>query len=898
MFQKFVELYGEGDLVNAEKKLLLVLDSKIPLNEDILIAVYNNLGATYTLLGRYKEALDYYSMAETLAKNDQNDLLTLGDIYINKAIIYGNQKSYTSSIEYFEKGIRIYLDAINPDKRIFYRISTAYLNIGIIYYETRDYQTALKYLKRSYEIKQTYYLSESVFVLLNIAKTYVKLKSYREADKYFQRSIESCNKEFGTNYFRLAEAFFGYGQFLQTIGRNAESQKAFKNALYICLKNYGEKHTFSSLAYKHLGDNYLNRNNYDSALFYYQKSLIAVVKDFNNPDIFSNPSVDSSLFDIRLLDNLKSKAKALELLAQQQNGSVAKLRTMNASLETIELALKLIDIIRSNYMSEESRIYLAENEKETYVFATHIAAGVYSLTNVDSLVYKIYRIAQRAKAAVLRNEITGNELLYSSAIPDSLRESQTDLSSNIAAYNKLILEESRKTKPDSVRIALWKDALFDMNREKEQVAQQISIVFPQYYDLIRKTDPVSPQNIQRQLKKDETIVDYLLSNNYSNGKRKLYIFLLTRDKLVFHESDLDSMFIKYAQLLRNTFNPALSGTGKKEKFINYATALNYMYLNLISPVEGLFRGKRLIIIPDEEIGWLPFDAFLKSKPLADKSDFEGLHFLINDYTFSYGYSSSLIFGSGKSLTGGAEVISFSPSYGGKTSSFTSPVSLGGSMSEIESVSKLFKGKKFEGDKATKANFTEVMRDPAIFHLAMHSMSDSLNSRYSYMLFESHDKQQEGSRLYNYEISLKRLRSPMVVLSACNSGTGTLYSGEGLMSLARGFMLAGASSVIKTAWEVNDEASSEIITRFYYHLSKGKQKNDALRLAKLEYLKKSSPAFTNPYYWAAYEVLGDNTPVVRNNTLLLITGIVIIVILTCGGLVFYFKRRSIFSEPSR
>ncbi len=73
---------------------------------------------------------------------------------------------------------------------------------------------------------------------------------------------------------------------------------------------------------------------------------------------------------------------------------------------------------------------------------------------------------------------------------------------------------------------------------------------------------------------------------------------------------------------------------------------------------------------------------------------------------------------------------------------------------------------------------------------------------------------DDGKLYNYEISLSRLRSPMVVLSACNSGTGTLYHGEGLMSLARGFILAGASSVIRTAWEVNDEVSADIISRFY------------------------------------------------------------------------------------
>jgi CHAT domain-containing protein len=138
---------------------------------------------------------------------------------------------------------------------------------------------------------------------------------------------------------------------------------------------------------------------------------------------------------------------------------------------------------------------------------------------------------------------------------------------------------------------------------------------------------------------------------------------------------------------------------------------------------------------------------------------------------------------------------------------------------------------------------------------------------------------------------------MIVLSACNSGTGTLYYGEGLMSLARGFTLAGASSVIKTAWEINDESSASIIKRFYYHLSNGKEKNEAMHLSKLEYLKKSPPSLKNPYYWAAYEVLGDNTPVVRKNSVTLI--VVILVLIVSAGLVLsYFRARRIFAERSR
>jgi CHAT domain-containing protein len=541
-------------------------------------------------------------------------------------------------------------------------------------------------------------------------------------------------------------------------------------------------------------------------------------------------------------------------------------------------------------------MYLADNEKETYLSATYLACIIYSATHENSMRDTMYGIAQKAKSAILRNEITGNDLLYSASVPDSLREKQNKLSGSIAAYNNLILEENRKINPDSIRITLWKDALFDMNREKEKVSENIEKIFPQYHDLIRKTEPVSLPTIQKQLKNDETIVDYLLSNKYSGGKRKLYIFLISRHRLEFRENWLDSTFLKNAEILRKTANPSANTEARRNNFKLYTDALYYMYLNLVKPVEDLIKGNKLIIIPDEEIGWLSFDAFLKIKPGSDQVDYEGLHYLVKDYTFSYGYSSSLIFSNNNMVERGAKVFAFSPDYSNTVVSGKALSSLQGAGDEIETVFKRFRGKSFKGEDATKANFMSALRDPAIFHLAMHSMTDSLNSKYSYLMFDTHNLSPEQGKLYNYEISLTRLKSPMVVLSACNSGSGTLYSGEGLMSLARSFTLAGASSVIKTAWEINDEVSAAIIARFYRHLSNGKEKNEAMRLAKLEYLKSSPPAFTGPYFWAAYEVLGDNSPVVQNNTeaVLVIVGLAVIL---AGILFIYFKRRSIASDRS-
>jgi CHAT domain-containing protein len=332
---------------------------------------------------------------------------------------------------------------------------------------------------------------------------------------------------------------------------------------------------------------------------------------------------------------------------------------------------------------------------------------------------------------------------------------------------------------------------------------------------------------------------------------------------------------------------------QNESFKSYTDALWYMFDNLIRPVEDLKVGKRLIIIPDEEIAWLPFDAFLKQKPESDRADYEGLKYLIYDYTFSYGYSSSLIFSNQVRMRTSEAVYTFSPDYSNQNLPGKELDSLNGASKEIESVYKWFGGEKFTGNEATETNFRKAILKPGIFHLAMHSLSDSNDSRYSYLIFDTHADSIEDGSLYNYEISLSRINSPMVVLSACNSGTGTLYHGEGLMSLARGFILAGASSVIKTTWEVNDETSAAIITRFYHYLSRGKQKDEALRFAKLEYIKTQPPVYTNPYYWAAYEVLGDNSPVMKNKyslVLIISAGL----ILVASGSITYFRWRSIAS----
>jgi tetratricopeptide (TPR) repeat protein len=894
LFQRFFDLYSSGDLLNAERALIKFLESKDPLTNEQLSAGYNNLGVVNLTLGNYEKALEYNYKAENYLTKKETNTPGSADIFNNRGRILNIKKSFDQSVGYLEKSIRIYSKLETKDKLVLKNFSYAYINLSIACNETKKYALALQYLQKDIELNSKFNLSDFPLIYFNLAKTYVRMGNSDNAEFFYRKSISSFIKEYNNNYFRLAEVYFDYGLFLRQEGKITYALDAHKKSLAICLKNYGQKHSLVSLSYKHIGDDYISLNMVDSALFFYQKSLIAVDKSFENMDVFTNPSIDSSLFDLRLLDNLKSKAQALLLLAVEQNVPAMKQKTTAGSLEAMNLALNLIDRLRTNYMSEESKIYLAENEKETYLSAINIACNLFKLNQDTATAHQMYIIAQKAKAAILRNDITGNELLYSAGIPDSLRERQKTLTGNIAAYNNLLTEESRKSQPDMTKITLWKDALFDMNREKERVTASIEKVFPRFRDLIRKTEPLSLSYIQKHLGNNETIVDYLLSNKYTEGKRQLFVFLISSGKFDFRELYLDSLFSVNAEIISKTSGPRFAGSGNNE-FGTYCGALNYMYLNLISPVEKLLERKKLIIIPDEEIGWLSFDAFLRKEPGPEQTDFEGLSYLINDYTFSYSYSSSLVFGKTGWNMKKVNVMAFSPEYDNSLTDKNSPAALHGASSEIGTVYTFFSGTRFISENATKSNFLSVLHDSAIFHLAMHSRSDSLNSRYSYLMFQTGNQPDETGKLYNYEISLSRIKSPMVVLSACNSGTGTLLYGEGMMSLARGFILAGASSVIKTAWEINDETSTAIISRFYYHLSKGEEKGIAMRHAKLDYLKNSVPAYANPYYWAAYEVLGDNSPIAPRPVWPLIL-IIVSILIAGGSVVLYFRRRRI--EPAR
>jgi CHAT domain-containing protein len=360
-------------------------------------------------------------------------------------------------------------------------------------------------------------------------------------------------------------------------------------------------------------------------------------------------------------------------------------------------------------------------------------------------------------------------------------------------------------------------------------------------------------------------------------------------------TEVDSLFFQHIGTIENAFSSLGNSQPDLARYRRITNSLHQLYLALIHPPENRLDDKNLVIIPDGELAKIPFDALLTS-PVVNENriNFAALSYLLYQYRISYAYSASLLCRNRGNDFIPKHIYAFAPSYGSGTEDQTRAGfgNLQAIFQEIEGIGKWFSQCQFiSGQQASKRSFRSVSRDNAILHLAMHASVNKDNHNHSYLAFSNQDSMLYDSRLYNYEISLMDIRSPLVVLSACNTGDGAIIRGEGTMSLHRGFLLAGVPSVVHTLWSVEDASSARIMENFYKYLAEGKDKREALHLAKIEYIKTMPPTLVNPYFWSGYALSGDYSQINQPGFFQNIYCITALVLFSVFFMLYFCSRQS-------
>jgi CHAT domain-containing protein len=197
------------------------------------------------------------------------------------------------------------------------------------------------------------------------------------------------------------------------------------------------------------------------------------------------------------------------------------------------------------------------------------------------------------------------------------------------------------------------------------------------------------------------------------------------------------------------------------------------------------------------------------------------------------------------------------------------------------------------DASRKTAMSSDLSNYRIVHFATHSLLNNEHPELSGVVLSLVDQKgspQDGF-LRLHDIYNLKLPVDLVVLSACNTGLGKDVKGEGLIGLTRGFMFAGAKGVVASLWKVDDDATAELMKHFYEGmLRKGLTPSAALREAQLTMRRQKR--WQAPYYWAAFVIQGqyNQNEIMGRRSPIAITAAAAFAAAVCLAAFFFLKRR--------
>ncbi len=870
----------------------IILKEKTLSSTDPQLAIgYINYGRFLNVMGNPNQALDYYSKAEEIYNTNFGlDYFGLAPIYYNKGTLYILLRDLTKALDYHERALSLYLKSTTRNNPI---IADLVLNLGVIYEAKGDFNKAIQYYTESLNDN---FNSESVIKSLrSLARCYFNFSNYKDAEKNYLLSISKAESIYGINHPITAGSYLAYGEFCISKKNYKKAEELLIKAYNIWVENYGNKYTDVSITLIYLGDLYNNMGYPDKALLYYQKALISTTENFNNENVYVNPRLKDLDPEFNKFVILYRKAYILYDIYLDKSRSI---HDLEMSLETSKLAIGLFELILASYKDEGTKLQTNEYVYNIYNLVVLIATDLYGKSNDPKYLNIAFEYSEKGKAAILLSSIRESEAIEFTDIPLVLRQKETELSRDIALYKNFIYDESQKISVDTNKIDKWKKSIFKKTMSYDSLIGSIEKDYPQYYDLKYNFKVVKISDIQSKLKNGELLLEYKIIDSL------LLTFFITSDSIRLHKYILEADFKDKVQNFVSSINQFPIESFDKEDFIEFIYLGNFLYRTLFLPEEHSTKYSRVIIIPDNVLGYLPFEALIKDFKVPERIDFSKLEYVLKSYTVSYSFSSTLLFNYSDRNKYARKILAMAPDYSkifNQTQAslnrsddiFSNLKPLDHSKEEVNNIISIMKGEVLLGEVATELNFKKNAQKYGILHFAMHTLIDEDDPMASKLIFTHTNDTVEDGFLNAYEIYNLKLNARLAVLSACKTGTGKLNKGEGIMSLARGFLFAGIPSVVMTMWEVEDVAGAEIMTEFYQQMKTGIGTDKALQNAKLTYLEHSDPLQSHPYFWAAYVQIGKTAPVANKpgiSAIAYTSGIVLTLIILLIFLIRYKARK--------
>lgn len=850
-----------------------------------------DLAELYRLTGRYTEAEALYLEGKGIY------VKIYGPTHDLCSAILSNIASLYQDMYRYEEAESLYLEALHIDEQTRGNKHPSYAlklyNLARLYFKTERYEEGEKKCLEAQEIQKKLGGEHPNYIhgLTILATAYRDQGRHEEAiglflkvRRLYKEVFGINNPKYGATLFDLANTYFEMGRYEEALLLQLESLKITENKL-------GIEHEKYAKCWNALGKTYWRLNNITKTKECLRNGLKAasgldislmITKEWKDSLVTANYS--SVIHIEQALDNLNY----LHLLLEQEKDKNVEVKELILS----NLAHDLLERIRKLHTNSDSKLRILGRGEGW-------ASRGLDLLNRKRQVKEAFDLAE-AQKSVLLLEATKSEKAYQLGfLPDSLMLREKVLFKDRDELEAGIIKASRKFTKDSLRIFLNA-----VQQDIHAFVGQIEQDYPDYAQLKYQKDNVTLTEIQALLEPKTALLEYVITDSV------LYLFYIDKNKYKMSKQAIRQHTLK-AKI--NELHTALSDyelllNNQKKSYEAYTRPAHWFYKKLIAPIMDDASGiEHLIIVPDGELAYLPFEAFLvEPANQGGVPNYINLDYLLEHYKISYNYSATLWRENkqGEKKVNNGQMLAMAGNYDLYLDSTKKHFRLSdyyrnrnglkplyAAQKEVRVLSKEFQGY-FGFDKgASERLFKEKAGNYAVIHLAVHGALDSRHPILSSLIFTEDGDSLENSLLQAYEISNLKLNADLVVLSACETGFGAFEKGNGIASLARSFMYAGASSMVVTLWSVNDHVTAKIMKDFYSNLSDGMNKSEALQQAKLNFKETASGMGQHPAFWSPFILVGNDEPIqILRKSHWVFWGMVLTGLLGLLGVGLYWKKR--------
>jgi CHAT domain-containing protein/predicted negative regulator of RcsB-dependent stress response len=896
-------------------------------NSDGKAQTLQRIGNVYVLLERYEQALDYFESARKIYRSSNlpaREILVLLEI----SMAYSRIGDYQKARYYWDEALKIRMPLDNQGGKV---------ELPPLTSEIRgDNQKLLDYYERVLQIKRSTgdRLGEAQ-TLGSLGAVCLDLSNNQKAIDYFNRALliyrtlrDSADRNRPVQLFEevdllslTGEAYFASGdkqKALDYFNQALQEQRAYQDIL--------SKPTENSLLYK-IGKVYHYQGEKQRASEYYRQALSLNLESINvieritlshligddyvalgeKPEALDYFNLALSLS--RDAGNRNGEAAAHYKLArvERDRGNLIEARAQ------IEATLNLVESLRARLANQELRTSYFASVQDYYKFYIDLLMQLHKQQPSQGYDAAALWASERARARSLLELLTEARVGIRQGIDPTLLEREHELQQQLHAKSERqvrLRSVPPKDQTEAVKseIAALENELESLVAEYQRLETQIRIKNPRY-TAMTQPQPASLKEIQGMLDHDTLLLEYSLGEEHS------YVWVITSGTLNSFElpkrAEIEAVARRVYESLTER-NRSVKGEtpearrARVEKgdtqYTKSAAALSEM---ILKPVSERLQNKRLVIISDGALQYIPFAALPIPPATAEASVRAKTPPLIVEHEIVNLPSATTLIVVRRELEGRkpaaktvavladpvfdkdderVKVNSFRRSLGKSSKPAPAPgitrdlerafedlnetnptwplTRLYGTRQEARQIISIvpategFQALDFAANRQTATS--AQMGQYRILHFATHALINTAHPDLSGIVLSLVDErgQPQDGFLHVQEIFNLVLPAELVVLSACRTGLGKLVKGEGFIGLTRGFMYAGTPRIIVSIWSVDDRATSELMVRFYKKMLGIERKSPAaaLQAAQTEMLK--DVRWQSPYFWAGYTFQGE------------------------------------------